>query len=86
MSLSKEDITTLIRKRRKKTLYEAVAFLQGQAYDEDLYFTDPRNASVITRFNISRQWPHYQYILMRPKDVPNWVYRSWYAHFLKQPQ
>ena len=84
MSLSKDEITTLIRKRRKKTLYETIAFLQSQVYDEDLYFTDPRNASVINRFNISRQWPHHQYIYMRPKDVPDRVYRSWYAHFLKQ--
>ena len=85
MSLSKGDITELIRKRRKKTLHNTISFLQSQAYDEDLYFTDPRNASVITRYNLSRQWPNHQYIYMRTKDVPYWAYRSWFSYYISSP-
>ena len=86
MSLSKGDITELIRKRRKKTLHNTISFLQSQAYDEDLYFTDPRNASVITRYNLSRQWPNHQYIHMRTKDVPYWAYRSWFSYYISSPE
>jgi len=86
MSLSKNDITELIRKRRKKTLYEAIHHLQSSAMEEDDYFRDPRNARFIAHFQINRTWPHHQYIYMREKDVPPNVYRSWFTHYVTTPE
>ena len=86
MSLSKNDITTLIRKHRKKTLHNTISFLQSEVYDEQLYFEDPRNAQVISTFRIVPSWPMHQYYLMRTKDVPDFAYRAWFEHFISTPK
>jgi len=83
MSLSKAQVSSLIRKRRKATLFNTIEFLQLQQVEEDTYFNDPRNRRVIDLFVLTRSWPHHQYNHMRPKDVPAWVYRSWFTHFLR---
>lgn len=86
MSLSKANITELIRKRRKKTLHNTISFLQSEVYDEQLYFEDPRNARVISTFSIVPSWPMHQYYLMRTKDVPHFAYRAWFEHFISTPK
>jgi len=82
MPLSKDQVTTLIRKRRKKTLYDTIAFLQLQAYDHYLWLNDARN-SRFAPYVLSSLYPNLGYVKMRPKDVPDWAYRSWYSYFVK---
>lgn len=85
MSLSKEDITILIRKRRKKTLYDTIAMLETDAYEDFMFISDPRNAGMIQRFGLETNlYPNLGYVRMRPKDVPQWVYQDWFEHYIKK--
>lgn len=85
MSLSKEDITTLIRKRRKRKYYEVIGMMQTDAYNDHLFISDPRNAGMIQRFGLETNlYPHLGYVLMRPKDVPEGVVHDWFSHYLEK--